>query len=143
MTLAEFIETVHRQAHRQWVENGPAAGVTPAEFEYLRAIGQQEQEKTDIQDHGQHLQHVVAQMQVSKASASAMVLKLEAAGLVKRFPCRMDARAQHIVLTADGRDRLAKGEAIFASAARTLMAGLTEAERSALTTAFDVPVNSD
>ena len=136
MTLAEFIEAVHRQAHRQWAEDGAKSGVTLAEFEYLRAIGLQEHKQTDAHDHGQHLQHVVAQMQVSKASASAMVLKLETAKLVRRFPCQMDARAQHIVLTPAGRDRLEKGEAIFATAARAVLADLPDADRAALVAIF-------
>ena len=132
MNPAAFIEMVHRQAHRQWAEDGPRFGVSLAEFEYLRAIGLQERKQTDLRDHGQHLQDVVAHMQVSKASASAMVLKLEAAALVKRVPCRMDARAQHILLTEAGRKKLSDGEAIFAAAARAVFASLDDADRQAL-----------
>lgn len=143
MTLAELFAAIHRQTHRQWAEEGPAAGLTLAEYEYLRAIGLQEQKKTDKDDHGQHLQHVVALMQVSKASASTMVLKLEAAGLVKRFPCQMDARAQHIVLTASGREKCLRGEAIFAAAAEVVLSGLSEGERSALEGAFAHVANVD
>ncbi len=52
-------------------------------------------------------------MQVRKASASAMVQKLERRGLVHRVPCRYDARAQHIMLTEEGRATLGEASVVY------------------------------
>ncbi|WP_254436088.1 MarR family winged helix-turn-helix transcriptional regulator [Ruegeria arenilitoris] len=100
--------------------------MTHSEYEYLRAIKDQESKKTDKDNHGQHLQDVVDEMGVRKASASAMVLKLEERGLVERFPCQYDARAQHIVLTEQGQMLLSSGEEIYEAAANALIEELSE-----------------
>ncbi len=99
--------------------------MTHSEFEYLRAIKDQEAKKTDRDYHGQHLQDVVDEMGVRKASASAMVLKLEERGLVVRFPCQYDARAQHIMLTEQGQNLLSSGEQIYEAAAKALLEELS------------------
>lgn len=126
MKLARLIELAHRQGHRQWAKAGGQLGMTHSEYEYLRAIKDQEAKKTDTEDHGQHLQDVVDDMGVRKASASAMVLKLEERGLVVRFPCQYDARAQHIMLTEQGQNLLSSGEQIYEAAAETLLEELSE-----------------
>ncbi|WP_170416426.1 MarR family winged helix-turn-helix transcriptional regulator [Ruegeria atlantica] len=125
MKLARLIELAHRQGHRQWAKAGGHLGMTHSEFEYLRAIKDQEAKKTDRDYHGQHLQDVVDEMGVRKASASAMVLKLEERGLVVRFPCQYDARAQHIMLTEQGQNLLSSGEQIYEAAAKALLEELS------------------
>lgn len=131
MQLTRFLELIHRSAHRQWARHAGEAGLSYSEFEYLSAIRDQEARQTSKEDHGQHLQDVVEEMGVRKASASAMVVKLEARGWVHRVPCRYDARAQHILLTEEGGAQLAKGQEIYAAAARDLIARLKGAEREA------------
>jgi|TARA_R110002072_G_scaffold38138_20_gene110567 DNA-binding MarR family transcriptional regulator len=139
MQLAEFIELVHRHAHRKWTALGATVGVSYSEFEYLSAIKDQEAGKTDRDDHGQHLQDVVEDMGIRKASASAMVVKLEARGWVRRVPCQYDARAQHILLTEEGEDHLARGKTLYGAAARCLLAELDEAERAAIAKVWKIP----
>ena len=139
MQLAKLIELIHRHAHRKWTALGTNAGVTYSEFEYLSAIKDQEASKTDLDDHGQHLQDVVENMGVRKASASAMVVKLEQRGWVRRVPCQYDARAQHILLTEAGEDQLATGKTIYDATARTLLEELGEAEIDAITRVSKVP----
>ena len=112
------------------------AGVSYSEFEYLSAIKDQEFQKTDKDNHGQHLQDVVEAMGVRKASASVMVVKLEERGWVRRVPCQYDARAQHILLTGEGEARLQKGRTIYASVLNAVLSELSEAERRALGTVF-------
>lgn len=136
MTLTDFLEQAHRQIQRAWSERAASAGVSQSEYEYLRAIKEQESRKTDKNDHGQHLQDVVVAMGVRKASASAMVLKLENRGLVKRIPCQMDARAQHILLTAEGQALLAAGRAVHEAATKALLEDLPEVQRAALKELF-------
>ncbi|MCR9138045.1 MAG: MarR family winged helix-turn-helix transcriptional regulator [Alphaproteobacteria bacterium] len=118
MTPARSLEALHRRLQQAW-SNAPAEiGLSYSEFEYLCAVEAQENVENHGSDsHGQHLQDVVAAMGVQKASASAMVIKLEGRKLVKRVPCRFDARAQHILLTPQGRTLLAKGRTIYERAA--------------------------
>lgn len=125
MQLADLIELSHRLAHRHWAKAAAELGLSHSEYEYLRAIKDQEMRKTDKDDHGQHLQDVVAEMGVRKASASAMVVKLEERGLVQRVPCQYDARAQHILLTEAGQGLLWRGRGIYQQAAQALQAELT------------------
>ncbi|WP_417769632.1 MarR family winged helix-turn-helix transcriptional regulator [Stappia sp.] len=143
MTPTTALERLHRIAHRHWAAQASAAGLTHSEFEYLRAIKDQERRKVDKNDHGQHLQDVVAAMGVSKASASAMVVKLEERGLVRRVPCLMDARAQHILLTDEGASLLRRGEEIYRGALRQVFDGLDgydlAAFRQALRDLADLP----
>ncbi|MBC2858373.1 MarR family winged helix-turn-helix transcriptional regulator [Stappia sp. 28M-7] len=143
MTPTEALERLHRLAHRQWSMQAAEAGLSHSEFEYLRAIRAQERQKVDENDHGQHLQDVVEAMGVRKASASAMVLKLEERGLVHRVPCQMDARAQHILITDEGAHLLRQGEEVYRGALRHLYEGLEPYEaaafRLALKTLADLP----
>lgn len=130
MKLADLIETIHRLGHRQWARDGLQLGVSYSEYEYLRAIRDQEYKKTDKDNHGQHLQDVVTEMGVKKASASAMVIKLEERGLVKRIPCQFDARAQHILLTETGKDLLISGQGVYEKAAEIMLAELSGGDRA-------------
>lgn len=142
MKLARLIELAHRQAHRQWAKTGAKAGVSHSEYEYLRAIKEQEARKTDKNDHGQHLQDVVDEMGVKKASASAMVVKLEERGLVERIPCQFDARAQHILLTKRGNNLLKQGESIYEAAAQALLSQTSDPGFKALETALSLQSKS-
>ncbi|AVX03880.1 hypothetical protein MXMO3_01349 [Maritalea myrionectae] len=124
MLLVQFLELAHRKAHREWVRAAAKLSLSHSEFEYLSAIRDQESYKTDKDNHGQHLQDVVEAMGVRKASASAMVLKLEERGLVERVDCQYDARAQHILLTKEGRTLLKQGDSIYATVMAQLMSEL-------------------
>lgn len=120
MELARALEDLHRLINRQWAIDGARLGISHSEFEYLRAIKAHESDRTCQDDHGQHLQDVVTALGIKKASASAMVVKLEKRGLVERMPCRFDARAQHILLTGKGREALQSGEEVYRAAADAL-----------------------
>ena len=120
MKFARVLENIHRAVNRQWAVDGARLGLSHSEFEYLRAIKEREAEKVCGDDHGQHLADVVSAMGIKKASASAMIVKLEKRGLVERLPCRMDARAQHILLTEKGQEYLRVGEKIYEAAAGAL-----------------------
>ena len=92
---------------------GDGLGLSFSEFEYLSVI-KDEEDRMRVEDaHGQHLQDIVAALGVAKPSASAMVGKLEGRGLVQRFQCKQDARAQHIVLTETGQALLATGLSVY------------------------------
>ena len=111
--LAKKLQKVHQSCHRAWAKSARDLGLSFSEFEYLSAV----QEQADLQryedKHGQHLQDIVDALGVTKASASTMIAKLEAQGLVTRFQCMMDARAQHIILTPQGQMTLARGTRLY------------------------------
>ncbi len=120
-THSKKLQDLHRTLNRLWLEAAPRIGLSYSEFEYLSAVhDQSHQPYLGDGDHGQHLHDIVAALQVSKASASAMISKLEGRGLIKRIPCEMDARAQHIILTDEGSELLARGIGLYETAANTL-----------------------
>jgi DNA-binding MarR family transcriptional regulator len=143
LSPSRALEHLHRIVHRRWATMATGIGVSHSEFEYLRAIKEQERRKVLRDEHTQHLQDVAAAMGVRKASASAMVVKLEERGLVRRVPCLMDARAQHILLTGSGAELLARGEAVYEAALAEIFSDLQEADiqplRSAMRTLADLP----
>ncbi len=110
---AESLENIHRLAHRYWMKHTAELGMSYSEFEYLSAVFEQAELSKDKDFHGQHLHDIVSAMGVNKASASAMMDKLEKRKLVKRKPCKKDARAQHIVLTAKGEELRLAGKAAY------------------------------
>ncbi|MCB1330565.1 MAG: winged helix DNA-binding protein [Maritimibacter sp.] len=120
---AETLQEIHRICRREWARAARESGVSLSEFEYLQAVQDQEDLQRYEDRHGQHLQDIVAALDVTKASASAMIAKLEARGFVTRFQCRGDARAQHIILTEAGRARFREGQAVYARAAAALRDG--------------------
>lgn len=118
MISAQKAMKIHRLAQREWARRSRDLGVSQSEFEYLGAILAQAHRKFEREgDHGQHLHDIVAELGVTKASASAMVGKLEGRGLLRRFPCMMDARAYHIILTDAGRDLLTSAMSIYEAVA--------------------------
>lgn len=114
------------------MKSGERVGLSYSEFEYLSAVDAQMQDAGDDDSHGQHLTEIVATMGVQKASASAMVIKLEKRGLVERVPCQFDARAQHILLTADGEKLLAVGRTLYADIAADLCADVGDGDLRAV-----------
>ncbi|MEH6631532.1 MAG: MarR family winged helix-turn-helix transcriptional regulator [Halopseudomonas aestusnigri] len=83
-------------------------------------------------DMGHHLQDLVALLKVRKASASVAIAKLEKRGLICRFACQYDARAQHIVLTDKGKENLRAEEVIYEAATSRIKNILTPEELSVL-----------
>ncbi len=130
--LATTVEKLHRLTLQKWMRQARDLGMSHSEYLYLSAVhAQADVPVTDDDSHGQHLHDIVADLGVSKASASAMIVKLEDRGLVARFPCFQDARAQHIVLTKAGQEMLARGQGVYEAVATTArkeldLTGLTE-----------------
>ena len=116
----EMLRRIHHVASREWAGAAREIGMSHSEFEYLSAVLEQEMLMRFEDHHGQHLHDIVAMLGVTKPSASAMINKLEERGLVRRYQCRIDGRAQHIVLTDEGRLLQAKGHKIYEREARTL-----------------------
>jgi DNA-binding MarR family transcriptional regulator len=117
VSAAPTLEKLHRQLARLWTATTHRPGVLSlSEYEYLRAIERLDgaQVSTDDDDHhGQHMQDLAAVLGVKKASVSTAISKLERRGLVNRFPCKLDARAQHLVLTDTARSALAQEAMVY------------------------------
>jgi len=117
---AEQLHLLHRLAHREWNTAARRLGLSFNEFEYLSAVYEEERLQRYEDKHGQHLQDIVDALGVTKASASTMIAKLEGRELVERFQCKMDARAQHIVLTDKGRALLKMGFGVYERVAEAI-----------------------
>ena len=66
---------------------------------------------------------------VSAPTATRMLTRLERAGLVERTPCDVDRRVVHVVLTADGRDRVLAARARGEQRRAEIFASLSAGER--------------
>lgn len=113
MSFALKLEQIHRLTHRFWMKNANSLGLSYSEFEYLCAVHEQAvlSEKEDF--HGQHLHDIVTAMGVNKASASAMMDKLEKRKLVRVKPCKRDARAKHFILSKKGEELRLQGQTAY------------------------------
>jgi MarR family transcriptional regulator for hemolysin len=66
---------------------------------------------------------------VSAPTATRMLTGLEREGLVERVPCDADRRVVHVVLTADGRDRVLAARARGEERRAEIFASLSAGER--------------
>lgn len=138
MSLHIQLDEMHRLMAALWSETDHRPGeITYSEYEYLRAVERLNNMHIEgISAHenyqqGHHLQSIVALLGVQKASASTAIAKLEKRGLIERFPCQRDSRAQHVLLTQVGEKILqAEFEAVYRAAAERFSNLLTADELS-------------
>lgn len=145
MSHAQTLESLHRRLARLWVAPSNRPGdLSFSEYEYLRAIerldGAQVAASTD-DHHGQHMQDLAAVLGVKKASVTAAISKLERRGLVKRFPCQIDARAQHVVLTDAACTALAQEAVVYESLGAWVKKHKLEKALDALAAALEHPTS--
>ncbi|WP_085899490.1 MarR family winged helix-turn-helix transcriptional regulator [Kiloniella majae] len=145
MSLTNSLDQFHRYLTCLWtdISERPNA-LTCSEYGYLRAIERLDGEKLANADegegcghsdgHGHHLQDIVELLKIKKASASVAITKLEKRGLIQRFQCQHDARAQHIVLTEKAREYLREEEAVYEASAIDIAKVLTVDELEAFKT---------
>jgi DNA-binding MarR family transcriptional regulator len=133
LLLEDLLEHLHRQMgqERHQSDGGP---LSESELAYLRALDRlQDAIPTENDDEdGPHMSELASALNVRNASASAMLKKLEAAGLTERVACRYDARAQHILLTPKARNALKLQRTSLARLASRMEDGLSPDERAAL-----------
>ncbi|WP_259781673.1 MarR family winged helix-turn-helix transcriptional regulator [Aestuariispira ectoiniformans] len=137
MTLIQSLDHLHRLLSHSWSRGGVRPGqLSHSEYEYLRALqrlnGGQLANDGDEDHHGAHLNNLADILGVRKASASAAVAKLEKRGLVDRFPCQYDARAQHVVLTQKAEDALRYEAIVYEDLARKIEKVLSPEETTQL-----------
>jgi DNA-binding MarR family transcriptional regulator len=142
MSLTHSLDQFHRYLTCLWtdISERPNA-LTCSEYGYLRAIERLDGDKLANAEaendcdhsgaHGHHLQDIVELLKIKKASASVAITKLEKRGLIERFQCQHDARAQHIVLTEKAREYLREEEAVYEASAKDIAKVLTADELKA------------
>ena len=145
MSVAQSFDLLHRHLSRLWTDDTARPGsLSYSEYSYLRALERLDgaqvaradlsPDQNDGTHHGPHLQDLVEVMGVQKASASAAVAKLQKSGLVERFACQFDARAQHITLTQKAHEHLRTEQAVYDVLTAQFAARLTPNEMNALET---------
>lgn len=139
MAASETLERLHRLLNQTWAQEARAGvGLSFNEYSYLRQVDALAGAKVSKEcsgggeADGPHLTELAQALGVKRASASSMLTKLEKAGLIERFDCRHDARAQHFMVTLDGRAALKKGQAVYAGLASQLFGTLTLANLEAV-----------
>jgi len=141
VSAAPTLEKLHRELARLWTVPAARPGaLSLSEYEYLRAIERLGGAKVAAHEddhHGQHMQDLAAVLGVKKASVSTAVSKLEQRGLVDRFPCQLDARAQHVVLTDKAHDALAQEAVVYEALDSWVKEHKLEGALDALAAAFD------
>ncbi|TBM25969.1 MarR family winged helix-turn-helix transcriptional regulator [Hafnia paralvei] len=95
--------------------------LTNSEFDYLYALLEHPQ--------GVRLTELAECMKVSKASASAMVSKLESRGYIQRVPCSDDGRATLLQVTKKGTALEKEEMDIYTETAQKMASALTPEER--------------
>lgn len=107
MNMENALIKFQRMLNQTWQAHGGGI-LSQNEFDYLACIYEAENaeppQDPTAHDDSTHLSALAEQMQVKKSSASLMVNKLEKRGLIERVTCMYDARAQHILLTEQGRE---------------------------------------
>lgn len=154
MSLAQSLDEMHRQLARAWSDKSARPGILSySEYEYLRAIERLDGAQIAASDvpanidnhsdaaptehHGHHLQDLADVLGVQKASASVAIAKLEKRGLVERFPCQFDARAQHVMLTNKARLNIRTEQTVYTKLAAQFASALDPIELNTLTTALE------
>ncbi len=107
----------------------PLSHLSFNEFDYLKVI-QLAKEPIRITD-------LAEEMQVSKPSASNMVVRLEKKGLVSRIACSDDARAKRVLLTNKAEDNFLLEDRVHSEITRKLEDKLTEGEVEQLVSIFE------
>lgn len=106
---------------RETLQKTSSMDLTNSELDYLYALMEQPE--------GMRLTELAEQVQVSKASASAMMKKLVARGYVRRFTCQQDGRALLLNLTGKGRAIEKEEMDIYADTVQVMMAALSATEQ--------------
>ncbi|HHC6513098.1 TPA: MarR family transcriptional regulator [Vibrio parahaemolyticus] len=127
MALEESLIDLERfcaKAWRVYAKEDPLSHLSFNEFDYLRVI--------QVFPEGVRITDLADELQVTKPSASNMVVRLEKKGLVKRIACNEDARAKRVVLTEDVADKMSLEQIVYKDISDQMMLKLNEQEAKQL-----------
>ncbi|MGR5066855.1 MULTISPECIES: MarR family winged helix-turn-helix transcriptional regulator [Vibrio] len=114
------LERFCAKAWRVYAKEDPLSCLSFNEFDYLRVI-QRYPEGVRITD-------LAAELQVTKPSASNMVVRLEKKGLVKRIACSEDARSKRAVLTEEVVKEMSLEQVVYKDISEQMMRNLNDQE---------------
>ncbi|EIA1341440.1 TPA: MarR family transcriptional regulator [Vibrio parahaemolyticus] len=127
MALEESLIDLERfcaKAWRVYAKEDPLSHLSFNEFDYLRVI--------QVFPEGVRITDLADELQVTKPSASNMVVRLEKKGLVKRIACNEDARAKRILLTEDVVEKMSLEQIVYKDISDQMMLKLNEQEAKQL-----------
>ncbi|MCD8521631.1 MAG: MarR family transcriptional regulator [Saccharospirillaceae bacterium] len=126
MTITESLKHLQWHMWQLWRESARHNGsmdLSNSELDYLYAV---------MPSDGLRLTELADRMNVSKASASNMVNKLESRGYLQKRSCPEDGRASRLFLTDKTSAIKQEEEFIYTQTATALAANLTPAEMQQL-----------
>ncbi len=112
------------RAWRVYAKEDPLSHLSFNEFDYLRVI--------QVFPEGVRITDLADELQVTKPSASNMVVRLEKKGLVKRIACNEDARAKRVLLTEDVAEKMSLEQIVYKDISDQMMLKLNEQEAKQL-----------
>ncbi|HHG2231652.1 TPA: MarR family transcriptional regulator [Vibrio parahaemolyticus] len=127
MALEESLIDLERFCARAWrvyAKEDPLSHLSFNEFDYLRVI--------QVFPEGVRITELADELQVTKPSASNMVVRLEKKGLVKRIACNEDARAKRVLLTEDVAEKMSLEQIVYKDISDQMMLKLNEQEAKQL-----------
>ncbi|EHW0640693.1 MarR family transcriptional regulator [Vibrio parahaemolyticus] len=127
MALEESLIDLERFCARAWrvyAKEDPLSHLSFNEFDYLRVI--------QVFPEGVRITDLADELQVTKPSASNMVVRLEKKGLVKRIACNEDARAKRVLLTEDVAEKMSLEQIVYKDISDQMMLKLDEQEAKQL-----------
>lgn len=124
MKLKTSLENIERYSAKLWrlhcKENKNEISLSFNEYDYLKVI--------QYADEPMRLTDIAGKLEVSKPSASTMIVRLEKRGFILRIPCEDDARVSHIVLTEKAKVELNHDDAIYANFSDEIATALSQEE---------------
>ncbi|NVD07458.1 MarR family transcriptional regulator [Vibrio sp. JPW-9-11-11] len=127
MKLENSLIELERFCAKAWrihAKEDPLARLSFNEYDYLRVIEGYPQ--------GVRITDLAEEMKVTKPSASAMVVRLQKKGLVKRVHCGQDARAKRVVLTSKVIAEISMEQKVYQQIAAAMTAKLSDDEATQL-----------
>ncbi|AGQ97699.1 MarR family transcriptional regulator [Vibrio parahaemolyticus] len=118
------LERFCAKAWRVYAKEDPLSHLSFNEFDYLRVI--------QVFPEGVRITDLADELQVTKPSASNMVMRLEKKGLVKRIACNEDARAKRVLLTEDVAEKMSLEQIVYKDISDQMMLKLDEQEAKQL-----------
>ncbi|EGR0744986.1 MarR family transcriptional regulator [Vibrio parahaemolyticus] len=127
MALEESLIDLERFCAKDWrvyAKEDPLSHLSFNEFDYLRVI--------QVFPEGVRITDLADELQVTKPSASNMVVRLEKKGLVKRIACNEDARAKRVLLTEEVAEKMSLEQIVYKDISDQMMLKLNEQEAKQL-----------
>ncbi|WP_085342672.1 MarR family winged helix-turn-helix transcriptional regulator [Vibrio sp. ArtGut-C1] len=127
MALEESLIDLERfcaKAWRVYAKEDPLSHLSFNEFDYLRVI--------QVYPEGVRITDLAEELQVTKPSASTMVVRLEKKGLVKRIACNEDARAKRVLLTKEVAEKMSLEQVVYKDISEQMMQQLNQQEAEQL-----------